>query len=279
MTRLQLMYFVLLLSGKFTLTQAQLPSFDLIVYPNGYKGHIAISSSRKEDFFFLGGETKLTIKPSGDAYYLNTGATIGGCSDTQISYIYLFFSKSGLLDSICPKECATIGKDRKSITFNTAPITIDPGAFNRAWYPSFGVHNSVPKGHYYGKQTVHLIKGQTYTVGDSDAVLVGNCDSNAVSLYYAFKFTVDTIGQVTLMGKNKASATASKKTLRFKTVCVDIDPLEISEGHTLYIRTPKPQQPIEITKKTKFQFIRAILNYVYWLNPDGTENIFYFMPM
>ena len=286
MTRFKLLCLVLLLSFECSLVHDKSPSYDLKVYSNGYRGRMAISELK--NFFFIHDEvTNLTIKPdtTGKAYFLNTGASVGGCGYSETSYIYLFF-KNGLLDSICPKESATIGDDGKSLALKTTSITIDPGAFKKAWTPSFGVENS---GHYYVKQTLPLINGQTYVIADSDANLAQTCTCNlkkdsceVVKInqqYSAFKFTVDALGEVKLFDRNKASATVSKDTLKFQTVSVDIDPLEISEGKTLYMRTPNPQQPIEITKRTQFHCIRAIVNYVYSINADSSENIFYFMPM
>jgi hypothetical protein len=85
-------------------------------------------------------------------------------------------------------------------------------------------------------------------------------------------------GHVKLYDRNKASALAFGSTLKFKTVMVVIDPLEISEGATLYIRKPYSQS-IPIVKKSKLYFIRATVNYVYWNNLLGKEMYFHFLPM
>ena len=52
--------------------------YPLTIYANGYRGWIAISSH--DSFFFLHGDTTLTIKPdTAGQYYLNTGTTKGDC--------------------------------------------------------------------------------------------------------------------------------------------------------------------------------------------------------
>lgn len=267
-----------LLFCAFSRTQSQSPTYNIKVLNNGYNGWLCISSH--VDQFFLHGDTTIPIKSDvSGAYYLNTGATIGACYFNQTSYIFLFFNKDGNIDSLCPKESATIGIDKKSISLNTASITIDPGNFVREWYPSFGAEIGVRPGFYYGKQTIKLIKGQTYGIDNSHSSLAGN-DGAGNSIYYGsyFYFTVNKEGKVILYDKNMISAIALGSTLKFKTVIVDIDPIEISGGSPLYIRIPFAKA-IKIANKTKVVFIRGMVNYVYWNNSNGKEMYFHFLPM
>ncbi len=266
---------------------AQAVAHNIRVLGNGYRGHLAISGYT--DFFFLRGDTTLRVNPDKEnSYYLNTGTSIGDCQ-SPTSYIYLFFNKSGLLDSVCPKASATVGDDKKSIRLNTVAVTINPGRFNRAWYPSFGVKMDVSPGFYYGKRpvTVPLIKGQAYAIDDSHAALVDHCPdtcqgsrdaTKATYLPSYFYFTVTRTGRVALYGESGACATASGSKLTFKTVRVNIDPKEISDGDTLCLRQPRAKA-ITITHKTRLAFIRSVVSYVYWTTPTGEEKHFYFVPL
>ncbi len=253
--------------------ESQFQKYSISVKNNGYKGWLAISG--RTNFFFLHDETSLILHADSEgSYYLNTGATIGDCHDNQTSYIYIFFNKLGLIDSICPSESASITADKKGISLNTAPVNIDPGKFDRAWYPSFGVDINIKQGFYYGKQTLQLIKGQTYAIDDSHSALIGN-DQDYASYFY---FTVNKSGKIILYDKASVSAAAVGNTLKFKTVNVVIDPNEISNGRTLYIRKPS-SQTIPILKKTCVPFIRGVVNNVFWKDDKGQEVNFQFLPM
>lgn len=287
MYRLQKIVVLFFLFYHGVAVQSKLPAYNIKVYTNGYKGWLGTSSHR--DFFFLHKDTTLTIGPdTTGAYYLNTGASIGDCNALQTSYIYLYFNALGLLTSACPTSSATISQDQKSIILHTTPVTIDPGRFNREWYPSFGVEMNVRPGFYYKKRTVRLIKGLTYAIDNSHSFMYDSCkcvlqaDTCQPTLkgYHAsyFYFTVLSNGQIKLSDANRISASICHRGLRFKTVLVRIDPAEISGGAVLWIPKPNSQKILIPTKKV-FPFIRGTVNYVKWMDTKGKQNVFNFLPM
>jgi hypothetical protein len=286
-------YFLVCLLSLFcqgAIAQSSQPTYPLKVSSNGYTGWLVISG--QVNFFFFQGDTTLAISPDKEgAYYLNSGASIGGGRDSvQTSYIYLYFNKAGQLDSISPKGAASIGQDGKSLRLNTASIDINPGRFNREWYPSFGVKQYEQNGFYLGKQTVQLIKGLTYHIDNAKSELDFNsrCKYDSTTKkcklernYHGsyFYFTVKNNGTVALNDSNRASAIVQGNHLKFRTVCVMIDPNEISEGIVLTI--PKPNsQVMSIPRKKRLLFIRGVVSDVRWLNPkNGNIQFFHILPM
>ena len=244
---------------------------------NGYRGWVA--NSANTGFFFLRGDTTISLQANAEgAYYLNTGATVDVARPRQLSFIFLFFNKAGLIDSLQPKQSAAVDPDGHTIRLHTAAVTLDPGRFTRRWYPSFGVFGAAQPGFYVGKQTVRLIAGQTYCLDDSHSNLTGpDVDAKPVDYPSYFHFTVLGNGRVRLYGSNNASAQATSHGLKFKTVRVAIAPQEISDGVPLHVGPIS--SPLVVLKKTTFPFIRATANYVSWLDAAGGVRLFYFLPM
>lgn len=253
------------------------PVYNIKVNNNGYKGRLAISSSA--NYFFLNGDTSLILHADTiGIYYLNTGATISDNFNYRTSNIVFFFNKAGEIDSISPKNSASIGTDKKSISLETVSLTIDPGNFNREWYPSFGVNMNHDPGFYYGKQKLLLIKGITYNIDFAHSDLVLNCSTDPLYYGSTFNFSMLANGKIDLYDRNNISAKTSGNKISFNTIMVSLSPQEISGGEPLLINKPNAAA-IKIIKNTSLPFIKGTVNYVYWYNSEGNMKYFHFLPM
>lgn len=263
---------------SFTVARSQSPAYNIKVYANGYSGKLAISGSG--NYFFLNSDTTLSMYANSEGnYYLNTGANISITNGNRTSDITLYFNQSGEIDSIHPKGSASIGKDKKSISLETAMMIVDPGNFNREWYPSFGVNLSANTNYYYGKQKLKLIKEITYYINFApDAGMSSDCNTNPLYYVSGFNFTLLTNGKIDLFDRNKVSATSSGNTMKFNTIMVSLSPQDISGGIPLLINKPGTA-PIKITNKTSLPFIKGKVTYVHWFNAAGEMIYFHFLPM
>ena len=278
MPRLKKIIALIVLVCKLTLGFSQSSTYPIKIYTNGYRGYVAISSNTGADFFLLQKDTTVFMKQARDgSYFINIGSSIGECKSTQTSYIYMTFDKNGAIDStsLCPNASVTLGKDHKSIHLQTTLININPGFFNRNWYPSF-LKPTV--GFLYGKHRVRLIKGQTYNINQEDAVLrclTCEADENYTAAFY---FTVNKFGRVVLYGRNRIAATACGHTLIFKTRWLTIDPNEIADGKPLYFGNTASTVPL-ISRRTKRPFIPGTVSALHWKDSTGKVRAFHFLPL
>jgi|GEM_PF-2642721 len=264
-------------------------TYTIRIHNNGYLGRLNNCGERLDTtnvnntalrFFFIKGDTSITLKPvAKDQYFLNTGATIGGPGGNQTTFIYFYFKNdgSGKIDSILPKSSANIGQDQKSITFNTHLINIDPGKYNRAWSPTWGVYPQIMYGNYFGKKSIVLINGLTYSIDHLPPTCVVGTQANGVNraICSNFYFTVSDNGNIKLYDDNRLSAQGIGNTLKFKTVWMAFSPNEISNGQPMYIPEVK-NTDYTIIPNVLYPFIRGVINKIYFISTDGTPTYYFF---
>lgn len=253
---------------------------------NHYRGCLAISAN--SGFFKINGDTTIMMAPDKEGrFYLNTGASVEDPASGVFSNIDIFFDENGKLQTVSPAAAVTITPDRKGIIFNTSLITINPGKFDRKWYPSFRDLNRVDMDSFFGKITVSLIKGMTYNINQVDASLgVYELQGDSCHQHLLQKinynsyiyFTVDDHGGIMIQRKNALAATANGSVLTFTTVDVTLDPALLSGGKPIIVGNTL-NGIYTISKATKVNCIRGTVTKVAWYDDQSRLQEFHFIPL